>query len=123
VQLALTDRTRRYRGVVMGTKSWSFIDQINRLDFALQGFGWCTMPTHLAWPHIEAGRLVELKLAIYQDRPLLFPLYAAFRVDEPPGLATQWLLDSLRTRFGEWLEKLSNRTDDGIQIRVTVATR
>jgi hypothetical protein len=77
------------------------------------------MPTHLAWPYIEAGRLVELKLAIYQGRPLLFPLYAAYRVDEPPGLAAQWLADELRTRFAGWLARQSRSTERGIQIRVT----
>ena len=123
VQLTLTDRTQRYRGVVMGTKSWSFVDQFNRLEFVLGGFGWCTMPTHLALPHIEAGRLVELKLAIYQDRPLLFPLYAAFRVDQPPGLAAQWLLDRLRMQFSAWLARQSRGTENGIQIRVTIAPR
>lgn len=121
VQLTLTDRTRRYRGVVMGTRSWSFVDQFNRLDFVLEGFGWCTMPTHLAWPHIKSGRLVELKLAIYQDRPLLFPLYAAYRVDQPPGPAAQWLLSSLRQRFSEWLKQQSRKSDNGLQIRVTIA--
>lgn len=123
VQLALTDRTGRYRGVVMGTKSWSFIDQLSRLDFVLRGFGWCTMPTHLAWPHIESGRVVELRLAIYQNRPLLFPLYAAYRTDQPPGPAAQWLLDSLRDRFSEWLKRQSRQAENGIQIRVTVAAR
>ncbi|HWK68235.1 MAG TPA: LysR family transcriptional regulator [Rhizobiaceae bacterium] len=123
VQLTLTDRTGRYRGVVMGAKCWSFVDQFNRLDFVLGGFGWCTMPTHLAWPHIEAGRLVELRLAIHQDRPLLFPLYAAYRIDQPPGPAAQWLLNSLREQFSEWLKRQSRRTENGIQIRVTMAGR
>ncbi len=123
VQLTLTDRTRRYRGVVMGTKCWSFVDQFNRLDFALRGFGWCAMPTHLARPHLDAGRLVELRLAIHQDRPLLFPLYAAYRVDEPPGLAAQWLLNLLRERFTQWLERQARRTENGIQIRITATTR
>ncbi len=123
VQLTLTDRTRRYQGVVMGTKCWSFVDQFNRLDFALNGFGWCVMPTHLARPHLETGRLVELRLAIHQDRPLLFPLYAAYRVNEPPGLAAQWLLDNLRERFSEWLERQARQTENGIQIRITPAAR
>jgi DNA-binding transcriptional LysR family regulator len=123
VQLGLTDRTRRYRGVVMGTKFWSFVDQFNRLEFVLRGFGWCAMPTHLAWPHIEAGRVVELRLSVHQDQPLLFPLYAAYRVDQPPGLAAQWLLDRIRTRFSEWLAGQSRSTERGIQIRVTMAPR
>lgn len=123
IQLTLTDRTRRYRGVVMGSKTWSFVDQLNRLDFVLREFGWCTMPTHLAWPHIQSGRLVELKLAIHQERPLLFPLYAAYRVDQPPGLAAQWLLTKLRAQFSQWLAQQPGDTEHGIQIRVTVAPR
>ncbi|WP_170984350.1 LysR family transcriptional regulator [Rhodoligotrophos defluvii] len=121
VQLTLTDRTKRYRGVVMGSRTWSFVDQINRLDFVLRGFGWCTMPTHLAWPHIEAGRLVELQLAIHQGRPLMFPLYAAHKVDQPPGLAAQWLLQDLQERFTKWLDTYPRRQGPAIQIRITVA--
>ena len=30
IQLTMVDRTKRYRGVVMGTHTWSFIDQIFR---------------------------------------------------------------------------------------------
>lgn len=124
VQLTLTDRTKRYRGVVMGSRTWSFVDQINRLDFVRSGFGWCTMPTHLAWPYLQSGELVELKLAIHQGRPLLFPLYAAYKADQPPGPAAQWLLQTLQERFSKWIERSprgSAADGPGIQIRVTVA--
>lgn len=121
VQLALTDRTKRYRGLVMGRKTWSFIDQYNRLDFALKGFGWCAMPTHLALPHLQSGALVELHFAVHQGRALSFPLYAAHRSEEPPGPAAQWLLRELQRRFSEWLvgQPASQSSDSSIQIRIT----
>lgn len=123
VQLILTDRTRRFRGVVMCDRTWSFIDQFNRLDFALSGFGWCTIPLHLAKPHLQAGRLKELKLAIHNGRPLLFPLFVAHKSDQPPGPAATWLIGELRQRFALWSGAMSDasRRADSIQIRVTSA--
>ncbi|MGR3385298.1 LysR family transcriptional regulator [Roseovarius indicus] len=121
VQLTLTDRTRRFRGVVMSERTWSFIDQFNRLDFVLNGFGWCVMPTHLAWPHIENGDLCELKIAIHRGKPLRFPLYTAHKADQPPGPAATWLLGELRSRFADWIAARSawQGTGEGIQVRVT----
>ena len=121
VQLTMIDRTKRYRGVVMGTRTWAFIDQFNRLDFVLNGFGWCAMPTHLAQGYLDSGELVELKLAAHNGQPLLFPLYAVHKVEQPPGPAAQWLLAELRRRFSAWI---AETTDDqsglrGIQIRVS----
>lgn len=121
VQLAMTDRTKRYRGVVVGARTWSFVDQFNRLDFALRGFGWCTLPTHLAWSHMQEGKLVELKLAMYQGRQLLFPLYAAYKSDQPPGVASQFLMKCLRERLVGWLEKYRQGSEPGIQLRITPA--
>lgn len=123
VQLTLTDRTRRYRGVVMSARTWAFIDQFNRLDFALNGFGWCTMPTHLAWKHLERGDLAELKFAIHGGRPLRFPLFVAHKTDQPPGPAAKWLLADLRDRFATWAGQQPEPVlgDHAIQIRVTSA--
>ena len=123
VQLTLTDRTRRFRGVVMSDKTWSFIDQFNRLDFALSGFGWCTMPLHLAKPHLQAGRLKELKFAIHSGKALLFPLFVAHKSDQPPGPAATWLIEELRERFAAWSGAMADAAPQGdsIQIRVTAA--
>ena len=120
-QLTMIDRTKRYRGVVMGTRTWAFIDQFSRLDFVLNGFGWCAMPTHLAQGYLDSGELVELKLAAHNGQSLHFPLYAVHKVEQPPGPAAQWLLAELRRRFSEWI---AETTDDrsqlkGIQIRVS----
>lgn len=121
IQLTMTDRTKRYRGVVMGTRTWSFIDQFNRLDFVRNGFGWCAMPTHLAQHYLDTGELVELKLAAHNGEPLRFPLYAVHKIEQPPGPAAQWLLSELRRRFSEWIEATADDRSHrrGIQIRVT----
>ena len=121
VQLTMIDRTKRYRGVVMGTRTWAFIDQFSRLDFVLNGFGWCAMPTHLAQGYLDSGELVELKLAAHNGQPLRFPLYAVHKVEQPPGPAAQWLLAELRRRFSEWIAETTDDRSElkGIQIRVS----
>lgn len=121
VQLTMIDRTKRYRGVVMGTRTWAFIDQFSRLDFVLNGFGWCAMPTHLAQGYLDSGELVELKLAAHNGQPLLFPLYAVHKVEQPPGPAAQWLLAELRRRFSAWIAETAVDQSElrGIQIRVS----
>jgi DNA-binding transcriptional LysR family regulator len=121
VQLTMIDRTKRYRGIVMGTRTWAFIDQFSRLDFVRNGFGWCAMPTHLAQRYLDSGELVELQLAAHNGEPLRFPLHAVHKVEQPPGPAAAWLLVELRRRFSEWLAT-STRDQSlrrGIQIRVT----
>jgi DNA-binding transcriptional LysR family regulator len=121
IQLTMIDRTKRYRGVVMGTRTWAFIDQFSRLDFVRNDFGWCAMPTHLAQSYLDSGELVELKLAAHKGEPLRFPLYAAHKIEQPPGPAAKWLLGELRRRFSEWIEATADDQSHrrGIQIRVT----
>ncbi len=129
VQLILADRARRTRGIVMGARTWSFVDQNSRLDFILNGFGWSLMPQHLARAHLDSGALVELQLEIYNGRRLLFPLYSAYRTDTPPGPATLWLLQQLRQQFEAWSEMQLTRHGEGndhrsgIEVRVTYAER
>jgi DNA-binding transcriptional LysR family regulator len=121
IQLTMIDRTKRYRGVVMGTRTWAFIDQFSRLDFVRNGFGWCAMPTHLAQSYLDSGELAELKLATHKGEPLRFPLYAVHKIEQPPGPAAKWLLSELRRRFSEWIEATAGDQSHrrGIQIRVT----
>ncbi|WP_417722584.1 LysR family transcriptional regulator [Salipiger sp.] len=123
VQLILSDRSKRVRGVIMGARTWSFVDQFSRLDFVLNGFGWSLMPRHLARPHIDRGDLVELDLAIYSGRHLWFPLYAAHRADHPPGPAAQWLVQDMAQRFESWSGAQIDELGEplGIQVRVTAA--
>jgi DNA-binding transcriptional LysR family regulator len=121
IQLTMIDRTKRYRGVVMGTRTWAFIDQFSRLDFVRNGFGWCAMPTHLAQSYLDSGELAELKLATHKGEPLRFPLYVVHKIEQPPGPAAKWLLSELRRRFSEWIEVTADDQSHrrGIQIRVT----
>ena len=121
IQLTMIDRTKRYRGVVMGTRTWSFIDQFSRLDFVRNGFGWCAMPTHLAQCYLDSGELAELKLAAHNGQPLRFPLYAVHKIEQPPGPAAQWLLKELQRSFSEWLASTADDQSQrrGIQIRVS----
>lgn len=122
IQLTMTDRTRRYRGLSMGARQWSFVDQHNRLDYVLRGFGWACIPKHIVQDDVDAGRLRQLDLALYRGRPLMFPLYAAYRSSRPLGPATQWLLDDLKSRFSDWLAEIAiSDASETIQIRVTAA--
>lgn len=122
IQLALTDRTKRYRGLLMAARYWSFVDQNHRLDYVRNGFGWCCMPRHIAQQHLDSGELVELDLKIYGGRSLVFPLYTAYRVNSPPGPALSWLLDDLSQRFQEWMRTVAPpASNQQIQIRVTSA--
>lgn len=125
VQLILADRARRTRGIVMGARTWSFVDQNSRLDFILNGFGWSLMPRHLARTHLDSGALVELQLEIYNGRRLLFPLYSAYRTENPPGPAALWLMQDLQQQFKAWSEEQlagdgdQDNTLSGIEVRVT----
>lgn len=122
IQLAMTDRTRKYRGLMMGSRHWSFVEQYNRLDYALRGIGWCCVPRHIVQEHLDSGALRTLDLAIYRGRPLMFPLYAAYKTVRPLGPATQWLLDDLKQRFGAWIaDMVAGNGADAVQIRVTAA--
>lgn len=123
VQLILADRARRTRGIIMGARTWSFVDQNSRLDFILNGFGWSLMPRHLAQSHIDSGALVELQLEIHNGRRLWFPLYSAHRANRPPGPAAQWLMQQLAGEFGVWAAAHQDKREDtlGIEVRVTAA--
>lgn len=123
VQLILADRARRTRGIIMGSRTWRFVDQNSRLDFILNGFGWSLMPLHLARSHIDSGALVELDLEFYNGRRLWFPLYVAHRTEYPPGPAARWLVEELGRDFTTWT--MAQRDKDnhtlGIEVRVTSA--
>lgn len=46
-----------------------------RLQYLLDGFGWCYMPAHLVHEHIAAGRLKLLDIAEHRGRHFSFPLH------------------------------------------------
>ena len=83
---------------VIGPKIWRFVDHGKRMDFLLNGFGWAKVPLHLAQPHLDTGRLVELEVTDMAITSPFVPLFAVHLRTRPPGHATRWLLNDLKQR-------------------------
>ena len=83
---------------VVGPKIWRFVDHGKRMDFLLNGFGWAKVPEHLAQPHLEAGRLIQLEITDLSITSPFVPLFAVHLRTRPPGHATRWLLNDLKHR-------------------------
>ena len=102
VQLVLTDRTQitaGFSGGVISHRVWRFADLATRLDYLLAGFGWCNMPLHMVEGHIEAGRLVPLKLEEYES--LSLPVAVVYDRKYTPGRAGRWLLDDIKSKLAQ----------------------
>ncbi|CUX65217.1 Transcriptional regulator, LysR family [Agrobacterium tumefaciens str. Kerr 14] len=102
IQLVLSDPGDRHGASygITGSAPWRFVDLARRMDFLLEGFGWCRMPAHLVNDHLEAGRLVKLALDESSGGtadPLT--IYAAHLADRVPGPIGRWLLANLTTRL------------------------
>ena len=101
VQLVLTGRNayaQSLRGGVVSPHVWRFVDQTLRLEFLLNGFGWCNMPLHMVEEPIRAGRLRRIEIQ-NGDPPPEFPLYAVTPRARPLGRAGRWLVADLRERL------------------------
>jgi DNA-binding transcriptional LysR family regulator len=101
VQLVLTGRNayaQSIRGGVVSPHVWRFVDQSVRLEFLLNGFGWCNMPLHMVEAHVAAGRLKRLDI-LHGEPPPEFPLYVVSPRARPLGRAGRWLADDLRVRL------------------------
>ncbi|URX61879.1 LysR family transcriptional regulator [Luteibacter anthropi] len=81
---------------VASARPWRFVDIGRRLDFLLQGFGWCRMPEHLVADAVERGELVRFQIENDPTPHDGLTIYAAHRRDRHPGPAGRWLLDALR---------------------------
>ena len=102
VQLVLTDRTPLTTGVqgnVLARRIWRFADMGTRLQYLLDGFGWCYMPAHLVDAHITSGRLKRLDIAEHRGREFSFPLHVMHERSRPPGRAGRWLIAELRRQL------------------------
>jgi DNA-binding transcriptional LysR family regulator len=96
IQLVLTDRSPLTRGQdfgVFSNKTWRLADLGVKHALLLAAVGWGLMPEFIVRGDLEAGRLVELDIP--GSRDALYPLQAIWRVQTPPGPATQWLIDRL----------------------------
>jgi DNA-binding transcriptional LysR family regulator len=102
VQLVLTDRTPLtlgFQGNVIGRRIWRFADTGTRLQYLLDGFGWCYMPAHLVDAPLRAGRLTRLDIAEHRGREFSFPLHVMHERSRPPGRAGRWLIAELRRQL------------------------
>jgi DNA-binding transcriptional LysR family regulator len=96
IQLVLTDRSPLTRGQdfgVFSNKTWRLADLGVKHALLLAAVGWGLMPEFIVRGDLEAGRLIELDIP--GSRDALYPLQAIWRVQTPPGPATQWLIDRL----------------------------
>ena len=102
VQLVLTDRSPASAGFSAGIvshRTWRFADLNTRLEFLLEGFGWCNMPLPSVFGHIQAGRLKVLDIA--QHNAPEFRIHAVYPRGRNPGKAGRWLIDTLRQRSSD----------------------
>lgn len=77
---------------LIGQRLWRFADLNRRMDFLLDGFGWCRMPEHLVADSIARGVLVTLDVAGDTVPPGGLTIYAAHLRNARTGPAAQHLL-------------------------------
>lgn len=105
-QLILTDGVIGSDAPSWGVVSphvWRFADLGRRLEFLLEGFGWGTLPTHLAEPHIRDRRLAQLELAEPSLLISEIPIDVVHMRGHPPGQAGRWFLEDLERRVSSAL--------------------
>jgi DNA-binding transcriptional LysR family regulator len=102
VQLVVTDASGITRGRdfnVLSYKTWRVGDIATKHQLIRGGLGWGGLPASLIHEDLASGRLVALEIDAYEST--LYPLYAVRRTANPPGPATQWLLDNLAARLAQ----------------------
>lgn len=100
VQIVVTDRTDRSRGVELGvlaTRTWRVADLGTKLSFLREGLGWGNMPTHMIDEELRAGTLVRLEPEEWPKETEV-PLSLVVRHDVALGPAGTWLVDAVRSR-------------------------
>jgi DNA-binding transcriptional LysR family regulator len=101
-QLVLTDRTpisQNSFGGILSQKIWRFADMGARLEYLLEGFGWCNMPAHMVEAALRDGRLKRLD--IVGAAPVELAVHVVHERGRAPGLAGRWLIEDLRRRLVE----------------------
>jgi DNA-binding transcriptional LysR family regulator len=109
VQLVLTDRSSLMSGKdygVLSPSTWRLADLSTKHAFLRDGVGWGSMPHHMVESDIAAGSLVLLD--VREDFALI--MSACYRASAPPGPAGRWLIDYLKSLFGDVRE--SHESDD-----------
>lgn len=79
---------------VFSIRRWHVSDVATKHSFIRGGLGWGGLPASVVQEDLESGRLVHLKLAAYAQGE--HPIYAMYKVANPPGPAARWLIARLR---------------------------
>jgi DNA-binding transcriptional LysR family regulator len=99
VQLVLTDRSTLSEGRefgVMSPSTWRLADLFAKHAFLVAGLGWGGMPLQTVAKDIAEGRLVELLVEDVPPGGLSLPMFAIYRIADPPGPAGRWMIDRLK---------------------------
>ncbi len=78
---------------MMSHSVWRVGDLATMQALLLEGVGWAGMPEPVVRADIEAGRLKRLKMPDFRGSE--YPLYVAYKTDNPPGPAGRWLIERL----------------------------
>src|SRR4029077_501017 len=78
---------------VVSLTTWRVGDLTAKHRLLLTGIGWGGMPEPTVRADLESGRLVQLDLSDW--RRTAFTMQIVHKIDTPPGLAGQWLIDRL----------------------------
>lgn len=100
VQLVVTDASGITQGRnfnVLSYKVWRVSDIATKHQLIRGGLGWGGLPVALVREDLAGGRLRALEIDAYETSE--YPLYAIHRTANPPGPATQWLIQSLAERL------------------------
>lgn len=82
---------------VLSLTTWRVGDLAAKHKLLLAGVGWGGMPEPTVRADLESGRLVQLDLRDW--RHTAFTMQIVHKIDTPPGLAGQWLIDRLQASW------------------------
>ncbi|MES2742608.1 MAG: LysR family transcriptional regulator [Pseudomonadota bacterium] len=105
-QLVLTDRSQLTAGSdfgVLGLRNWRLGDLGSKHALLRAGVGWGSMPYSMVSEDLSAGRLVTLSIA--DSESIKYPMHLIHRIDEQPGQARQWLIDTFSANMPQLLAR------------------
>ncbi len=103
VQIVLTDRSERTRGIDLGvvaTHTWRVADLSTKHMLLLEGIGWGNMPVPLIRDDLIAGRLAKITLPDIKGGNYRF--FAIHRSDSPPGPAGTFMIETFANQVPNW---------------------
>jgi DNA-binding transcriptional LysR family regulator len=99
VQLVLTDRTELSAGRdfgVLSPRNWRLADLGAKHSFLRAGLGFGGMPAPMVERDIADGALKEIAIEDMPPEGMFLTMFAAWRLDTPPGPAGRWFIDRVK---------------------------